>query len=673
MEPIEAANSGDAPPRGAEMYALHPEEAEPRARRPRPYAPRKPSLIAIYLALTASAFWAGAAAAFIWGYFGKDGLIALPLHWQALIAGAVSVPIVLVWLLAIVSRRAEALRLTGEELAAIAARLAEPEDAAAREIVRIGRAVRREIDALNAGLENALGRAHALETVVDERTSAIEKTSAEVAGRVDSVRDALREERERLGELAQNLKSEAAIIAEGVGQRVAAVRHLSHQAAEDLKHVTAALDRQIEAFGHAGTDAAEQARKFEASSEDALRRAEQLYERHERQRAALIDAVDRIREQSENLHGALEEQRTGLERLAETLNQHSTRAENAAADGARRFEALANSLSLRVEQIAANFARETERAKGSGEQANAALEAAARAVQDAAERSRIAISAESKEAARAFDEAAASAVTAGARLNETLASMRVAASAASGTVDNATNRLRDMIANLPGEAGDHAERIRAVLEHEVAALIALSDRLIATGREIKSLSSPPPPPEKNGGEETPAERQHKRSWLGFARKIAGKPDREEPRSFQLQNVLEAADRAHAKETNERQPLHAMSLRIVDSLEALAIDLDRALGDDPPPELWKRYVAGDRSAYTRRLLGLLTADARERMARQYQDDAEFRDFADRYMAQFEKLLDEAMRNDREMILAETYLTSRTGKLYLVLAAAANRLD
>jgi hypothetical protein len=45
--------------------------------------------------------------------------------------------------------------------------------------------------------------------------------------------------------------------------------------------------------------------------------------------------------------------------------------------------------------------------------------------------------------------------------------------------------------------------------------------------------------------------------------------------------------------------------------------------------------------------------------------------DRYIADFEKLLSDVARNDRDNMMTQTYLTSDTGKVYTMLAHASGR--
>jgi len=46
--------------------------------------------------------------------------------------------------------------------------------------------------------------------------------------------------------------------------------------------------------------------------------------------------------------------------------------------------------------------------------------------------------------------------------------------------------------------------------------------------------------------------------------------------------------------------------------------------------------------------------------------------DRYVSDFEKLLRDIAKNDRDNIMTQTYLSSDTGKVYTMLAHAAGKL-
>ncbi len=115
-----------------------------------------------------------------------------------------------------------------------------------------------------------------------------------------------------------------------------------------------------------------------------------------------------------------------------------------------------------------------------------------------------------------------------------------------------------------------------------------------------------------------------------------------------------------------------ALLIIEKLQALSIDLDRALEDAPSTELLDRYMSGERNVFARRLATFTGADMLQKIARTYREDAEFRTVVTRYIESFEGLLKAARGRDRENILIETYLTSQTGKVYMILGTATGHL-
>ncbi len=93
---------------------------------------------------------------------------------------------------------------------------------------------------------------------------------------------------------------------------------------------------------------------------------------------------------------------------------------------------------------------------------------------------------------------------------------------------------------------------------------------------------------------------------------------------------------------------------------------------PAVELWDRYKRGERNVFTRRLYTAQGQKTFEEIRRKYRRSTEFRETVDRYVDEFERLLEQVARDDRGQVLTKTYLTSDTGKVYTLLAHAAGRL-
>ncbi|WP_031262453.1 hypothetical protein, partial [Mesorhizobium sp. LNJC403B00] len=135
---------------------------------------------------------------------------------------------------------------------------------------------------------------------------------------------------------------------------------------------------------------------------------------------------------------------------------------------------------------------------------------------------------------------------------------------------------------------------------------------------------------------------------------------------------EVARPAAPAEAPRATPVQRSPLHVMESLNSLSVDIARAIDHDASIELWNRYRRGERDVFTRRLYTLKGQQTFDEIRRKYQAEAEFRAAVDRYCDDFEKLLKDVSRNDRDNIMAQTYLTSDTGKVYTMLAHASGRL-
>ena len=147
----------------------------------------------------------------------------------------------------------------------------------------------------------------------------------------------------------------------------------------------------------------------------------------------------------------------------------------------------------------------------------------------------------------------------------------------------------------------------------------------------------------------------------------------------ISDLLRAAAREEAGQRESQQARPAQSTtgerkpnQVVDSLNSLSVDIARAIDHDASVELWGRYQQGERDVFTRRLYTLKGQRTFDEIKAKYEGDREFKTAVDRYIADFEKLLSDVMRKNRDRGAIQSYLTSDTGKVYTMLAHAAGRL-
>jgi hypothetical protein len=111
---------------------------------------------------------------------------------------------------------------------------------------------------------------------------------------------------------------------------------------------------------------------------------------------------------------------------------------------------------------------------------------------------------------------------------------------------------------------------------------------------------------------------------------------------------------------------------VNPLESLSLDIARLMDRGLAAEMWDRYQRGESKAFSKRLYTPAGQKAFDEVARKYRADRTFKQTVDRYIAEFERLLDEVAREDRGPQALRGHLTSETGLVYTLLAHAAGRL-
>jgi len=112
--------------------------------------------------------------------------------------------------------------------------------------------------------------------------------------------------------------------------------------------------------------------------------------------------------------------------------------------------------------------------------------------------------------------------------------------------------------------------------------------------------------------------------------------------------------------------------LIEALNSTSIDVAKIFSNEVTDEEWKAYLRGDRGIFTRRAVKLLDRVDANAVVERYNADGEFRDQVNRYIHDFEALLRRVMATREGTPIATTMLSSDTGKLYVALAQAIERL-
>lgn len=655
-------------------------DAEARARQ-RTNTTMRFSLAVMVFALTLSAFWAGAAGAYLWGYFGPKGLAALDVQELALFVAATFVPPLLFIAAAWALARGQSMGIAAEALVEATDRLFSADETASRTAARLGRAVRRELDALNAGLDGAFSRLRALESVLENQIASLDEAGARVDIRGEALTARLIQERERIESVAGTLADAASRASETVAGRAAQLKAVIETAEGTLKAAGQLLDTQSANFRQAANAAADaphaaaveldkQAKRIEAVADAAMARAEFVLGRQERQRAAMNELMLRLKNESVTFENALSAEREAMENAIAALGGEAQKFETVTGEAERHLESLMSNAAARSGQLTQSFAREAERVKETSDAANTTLAHLISSLHEAGAGAQTLIGETANQAKADTRNLVGEAMAECERLLRTAGELSAEANEIRTTLAKAVEEVERHLLTLPGIAQQEAQRVRQMVRTETEEILDLSARTLST---IHARSTPRPAPRNKAEDHVEADADGLR---GLARKLTQRskrrPGEGEPKNWQMSTLLAAAETTEVRK--DLKPAAAAALGALQAaLADMAVDLDAIVADTSPQEdEWRRYLAGDRGVFARKLAASIDGDAVHRIATLYRENAQFRDSSDAYMDEFEALLTRARDGDGGGLLASTILSADTGKIYLAIAYALGRL-
>ena len=771
-----------------------------------------------------SALWLAAIGAYGVGVMGSEAAANLSPEWLFGVAAIAVIPVALALFAAVVMNEANSLRQQALALSASTQNLLKPDEHAARNVQRLSQVIRRELDQLTNAIDAASKRMAAVEASANERMALIERTALAAQERVETATGRLGAEREKLAQFTQALDSVVLAASETLTTRLQDARAAVRTASESLQAEHGAIAGLVSTLQSASQtlsskaletsqELERQTQRLDSAAEAAAARSEQVILRHERQRAALAETIDRLKQENDHMARAIEFQRDGMGKLVQAMAEETRKISAFTSEGARRLDETASGMAMRIVETTKLFAREADKLRTSTELTMSGLEQAVQSIKVAGDSS--------------FDAAG--------RLGSVLVGLRDTAAGASQQIEANVSRLSKMLGEMPSEAAHHVKLLGQMIDEQSRTMNELNARVAsafdrlqgielarpasvthgeAQQQPVLSLSAPAPAPRARSAphvksprhEDTadrpqaslppparskapqaavevdfephgpgvqlpvagysqnrspapsPQERpvhghdpQEGRGWFNIARRfvrpspeegepagddrgnwdmksllaavetkdnteqrvapaqpqMSGPQFRADPREIrqiqqgptpepgrvqrtadmppQSQRVEPAATRSTPAQSRAAAPQAATpapapptanqnsARHMIETLQAIAIDLCRFLEDDPPHELLKRYRNGERNVFARRLAGSLGSEHLQMIAQKHRTDREFRDTVDRYVQQFEALLEHTARNDRDNVLVETYLASQTGKVYMTLATATGRLS
>ncbi len=110
-----------------------------------------------------------------------------------------------------------------------------------------------------------------------------------------------------------------------------------------------------------------------------------------------------------------------------------------------------------------------------------------------------------------------------------------------------------------------------------------------------------------------------------------------------------------------------------AIDSISSNIARMIEHPAAVDLWERYRRGEPDLFTRRLYTAEGQKTFDEIRRRYRAEPDFRRTVDHYVREFERLLGEVSRADKDPRRANAYLTSESGKVYTMLAHASGRFE
>lgn len=660
-----------------------PEPATRQRKAPvRMRGPRKPSPVPLYLGAIASAFWTGIMFAYAVGYYGPGGLLILPPAEVALLAAALFAPLAIIWGFASIMWWGAQMRASAEHMAEASRALLSPVETSAAATASVGHAVSTEMRRMERTLKQAEVRAMELRKTINGELNGLEAASARAEMRARTLRDLIGTERKALIETGKALEQESASIVEATRSQVELVSGVTGRAAEQMTEAQAGMGRAgdylsktLEAVARSAKAVREnveaQADRLDATAEHAVMRAGELAVSFAEQSNALNQSARTLADDNERAVRSFAEQRETLDALAADLRERATQIETAIARHADTINEALDTADAKAMGLGPRVTREAEKLTAAARDAASQIEQTTGLMESRAADMQARVADATGHLSQAIDFSTKNVDASGERLQALLSNIGTSAQNAAKDMTSASDELGHRLAQLPDEAGTQAERLRAVMGEQIGAIAAIAESV------ANALERMGPGPVS--GSWPPAAPLAQPSPTAFAPAASSdaspatptKAETSSPNSdakWRLGDVLSAARAREDRTTNVPRAAH----HIIETLQSLSIDIDRALEEEPQVELWKRYRDGERNVFTKRLASLKGKEPHSLIAERYQSNAEFRGDADRYMAQFETLLADAADKNPDGLLAETYMSSDIGKVYALLAEATGHI-
>ncbi len=344
--------------------------------------------------IAAVLIWLGASFAYMYGFFdlGRKWTDLTPIQIAGL-ALAILLPAVLLGLLFYALRQLSNMSAQAAILSRAAFALTQPDDGAIAKTAIMSKAIKTEIDSVDARIDQALARMSSLESVIKDQTTGLTQASASSVQSADEIASRLSTQRLALESIAGTFDDRMAMLTSSLDDQSGKLEASTQLAEHKIQEARVSIDGAAEKINAASdvvkrntVEAASTLTKsheeIESLAEMIRARSAELDEVYRKHAKDLTTMIGQLRDEQQDMSITLEERLEKMRDMSLSAKVSAESLTEASHAGKQTVQALAEATRLTDTAVKQRFADMENMVKFSGEKAESISDRATRRVQD---------------------------------------------------------------------------------------------------------------------------------------------------------------------------------------------------------------------------------------------------------------------------------------------------
>lgn len=353
-----------------------------------------------WFGVAAVLFWLGASFAFMYGSFdlGRKWTDLTPIQIAGLVL-AILFPAILLGLLFYTLRQLSKISTQSQNLARAAYALSSPDDSVIAKTAIMSKAVKTEIDSIDARIDQALSRMNSLETVLKDQTTGLSQASAATSQTADEIASRLSTQRLALETIADTFDNRMAMLSSTLDEQSGKLEASTQLAESKIQEARISIDGAAEKINaasdvvrgntiQAASTLTKSHSEIESLAEMIRARSAELDEVYRKHAQDLTGMIGELRDEQQDMAISLEERLVKMRDMSLSAKVSAESLTEASKAGKETVQALAEATRLTDTAVKQRFTEMEDLVKFSGEKADSISDRAARRVQDSLSQTR---------------------------------------------------------------------------------------------------------------------------------------------------------------------------------------------------------------------------------------------------------------------------------------------